>query len=99
MSEKKLHPLKPFLSVLIIVSSLLAVVFIKMEARRMGYLTLTQLRDFKAKQDEVRQKNRILADLLGPQKLRSFALNRLTLQEVQSGQMIHLSEDGLAVPQ
>lgn len=99
MKRASLKHYRPFFSVLIIISHLLAVVFLKMELRRMGYLSITHLREYKELSEELRKKNQLLADLLGPQNLRRYAMDHLTLHEVRRGQVIHLSEDGLAVPQ
>lgn len=84
-------PLKPFFSVMIIVASLLALVFLQMEERRMGYEILKLTREQRRLVEEKRIKEMKLAKMTRPQQVEKLASSRLTLRKVQASQIIHLS--------
>lgn len=89
----------PFISIVIIIFSLFALVFLQMEVRRMGYVFLKQTREYKNLQDKHRLKVMHYAKIMRPERLRDLAINKLTLNEVESGQIIHMSGEKIAVRQ
>jgi cell division protein FtsL len=89
--NEELGSLKPFLSVLIIIVSLLVVVFAKMEERRIGYSILKLTKEQRQVVDEKRNFDLKLAKLTRPEHVERVAKNRFTLKKVQDNQIIHLS--------
>ena len=87
--------LKPILSLLFIVGSLLFVVFAKMEERRIGYEILKLNRDHKNLTEEWRHKDLILARISRPQHVEKFAQDKLTLHKLQDSQIIQLSSSAV----
>lgn len=88
------NELKSVLSILLIVSTLLGLVFLQMEERRLGYSILKTSRAYKAKLDERRALEIRLAQATRLEKLESMALSRLTLKRAQSYQVIYLNDAG-----
>ena len=99
MSHKQKLKIYPLISVMIIIFSLLTLVFFQMEVRRMGYILLKYNREYKSLQDEHRLKVMRYAKVMRPERLRDVALNKLTLEEAKSGQIIHMSGERVAVRQ
>jgi hypothetical protein len=93
------YDLAPFASVLIIVSSLLAMVFCKMEVRRMGYSVLQMARIERQMRDHERLQMVQLAKITRPERLQSVAQHHLTLHKPGSGQIIQMTEQGVALRQ
>lgn len=91
MKTTDLRQLKPFFSVVFIVSTLLALVFIKMEERRISYVVLKNTKEHKRAMEMQKQKEITLAKLTRPQLLENVATNKLTLKRVTAAQIIHLS--------
>lgn len=91
MSSEHVRQLKPFLSVVFIVSALFTVVFLKMEERRMSYVVLKNTREFKKNQELKKQKEIQLAKLTRPQLVETVAKKKLTLKRALPSQIIHLS--------
>ena len=83
-------PLKPFLSVIIIVFTLFGLVFLKMEERRMGYLLLQMTREQRKLVEEKRMREMTLTKVTRPAQVERAAKN-MTLRKVQANQIIHLS--------
>ncbi len=84
-------PLKPFVSVVFIISTLFFLVFLQMEERRMGYEILKVTRVQKKMMEERRIKEMQLAKLTRPQQVERMATSKLTLRKIQASQIIHLS--------
>lgn len=108
LSERKPRPpgpdlglreIAPFVSVVIIVASLFAIAFCKMEVRRMGYSLLQLTREERKMRDQQRQQMIQLAKITRPERLQAVAQNRLTLKKPESGQIIQMSERGIAFKQ
>lgn len=99
MSKESRESLRPFISVVLVIASLFAMMFSKMEVRRMGYLVLKEERQYKTLQDEVRTKVMTYSQVIRPDRVRDFAFSKLTMTVAQRGQIIHLSSDRVAVPQ
>lgn len=99
LSQKRLNDLLPFISVLILVSTLFTLVFLKMEVRRMGYSTLKATQEYKKLRDHYRLMSMEYARLTRPELVRKYAVSRLTLNDAQHGQIIQLAGEELAMPQ
>lgn len=84
-------PLKPFFSVIVVISTLFFLVFLQMEERRLGYEILKQTRAQKRLMEEKRVKEMQLAKMTRPQQVEKLAASRLTLRKIQASQIIHLS--------
>lgn len=89
----------PFLSVLVVVAALFTVVFCKMEVRRMGYSVLKLSREERTIRDHERQQMVQLAKITRPERLQELAQARLTLRKPGSGQIIQMTEQGVAFRQ
>lgn len=75
-----------------IVGTLLFLVFLQMEERRLGYGVLKLSRIYKEKLDEKHYKEITLARSLRLEKMESLAARKLTLHRVGAEQVIHLNE-------
>lgn len=91
MSSEHVRQLKPFLSVLFVVSTLFTMVFLKMEERRMSYVVLKNTREFKKHRELKKQKEILLAKLTRPQLVETVAKEKLTLKRATQAQIIHLN--------
>jgi len=95
--EKRLtEEVAPFASVTIIVATLLAMVFCKMEVRRMGYSILQLSRTERQMRDHERLQMVQLAKITRPERLQALAEHRLTLRKPGIGQIIQMTEQGVA---
>ena len=95
--SQEFSSLKPFLSIFLIVSSLLLVVFLKMEERRLGYSLLKLNHEHRQLLEEKRSKSVLLAKITRPQNVERLAQKRFTLKKVQASQIIHLTGGGMPV--
>ncbi|MEQ1721678.1 MAG: histidine kinase [Pseudobdellovibrio sp.] len=91
MNSSQIRQLKPFLSLLFIITTLLGLVFIKMEERRISYVVLKLTKEHKKTIEIQKQKEISLAKLTRPQLLENVATQKLTLKRVTASQIIHLS--------
>ncbi|MGE5086583.1 MAG: histidine kinase [Bacillota bacterium] len=98
MSKENFRQLKPFLSILVIIFTLFAIVFLQMEERRMGYVVLKLTREYKKVLEEKRTREISLAKITRPQLLDHVAQQKFTLKKVQANQIIHLTGDVAATP-
>ncbi len=85
-----MNHIKPFLSVLFLISSLFILVFFQMEERRMGYVLLKQTREQRQIIEEKREKTIALAKWTRPQHVEKMAQAKLTFKKIQSNQIIHM---------
>jgi hypothetical protein len=83
--------LKPYLSVLAIVLTMFVMVFFKMETRRLGYTALKMNQDFQKVQDELRLEKISYAKNVRPERVRTYAVNKLTLNDPRRGQIIQMA--------
>lgn len=90
MSLENLKHLRPFLSIIIIVLTLFAIVFMQMEERRVGYETLLLSREYKKMNAEKRSLEVTLARITRPQLLDHIAQSKFALKKAQSNQIIHM---------
>ena len=92
--KKMKESIKPFLSVFILLLSLFAIVFVKMENRRMGYVLL----DLAEKEKRATQRQRLsmvnLARMTSPERVRKIATTQLTFQNAKQGQVIRVAGQG-----
>lgn len=91
MSSGQMQQLRPFLSLLFVICTLLGLVFIKMEERRISYVVLKLTKEHKRTSEMKRQKEISLAKLTRPQLLENLATRRSTLKRVTPNQIIHLT--------
>jgi hypothetical protein len=91
MSSSEIRQLKFFLSLLFIITTLLALVFVKMEERRISYVVLKLTQEHKKVIEIQKQKEISLAKLTRPQLLENVATQKLTLKRVTASQIIHLT--------
>ncbi|MBX3021145.1 MAG: cell division protein FtsL [Bdellovibrionales bacterium] len=99
MSRSRLEDILPFLSVLILVSTLFGLVLLKMEVRRMGYSVLKSSHEYRKLQDQRRMMSMEYAKLTRPDRVRKFAVSKLKLNDSRNGQIIQLAGQTLAMPQ
>jgi cell division protein FtsL len=89
--EKKDKPLYPFISIVLIIGTLLGVVFLQMEERRRGYELLRSEKEFRALKEQSSQKKSQLARLIRPEHIEAIAGSQGSLQKIQNQQIIHLT--------
>lgn len=93
MNRTNLVYIKPFISVCFIIFTLFALVFLKMEERRMSYEVLKLTREHKKIAEIKKQKNIQLVKLSRPQSVENIAKGKLTLKRATEKQIIHLSQN------
>lgn len=91
MNSEHIRQLRPFCSVLFLVITLFSIVFLKMEERRMSYVVLKQMREYKKTKEIVKQKEFQLAKMTRPQLVETVAKEKLTLKRATQAQIIHLN--------
>ncbi len=89
----------PFVSVAIISLSLFFLAFSKMEVRRLGYSVLKLSREERSLRDLERDVVIRLAKATRPERLALVAESRLTLRRAEKGQIIQMTENGVALEQ
>ncbi len=94
---KTKYDLRPFLSVLLVIFTLLTIVFVKMEVRRMGYTLLKESRGLKSLTEEKRLKEMTYAQLTRPERIETFAERKLSLKKAVKGQIVQLSGERIAL--
>lgn len=99
MIKRRLKDILPFVSVLIFVATLFALVLLKMEVRRMGYSVLKLSHDYRQLQDRRRMMSMEYASLTRPDRVRRYAVSHLNLNDSRNGQIIQLTGQDLAMPQ
>lgn len=82
--------IKSYLSLLFIVSALLSVVFLKMEARRIGYDLLKLSRMEKSLKDDRRKQELLYAKLIRPGRIEQIAKSSLDLKKAGRGRVVQL---------
>ena len=91
MNSTNWQQLRPFTSIILIISTFFGVVFVKMEERRLSYVALKMTKEHKRTYEFKKQKELTLAKLTRPQLLESVATQKLTLKRVTQAQIIHLT--------
>lgn len=90
---------KQFVSVLIIIFTLLLLVFTKMEERRLGYVLLKENRVLRKLKDQNRLQVMEYARITRSERVRDLAVSRLTMNNASREQIIYLTGDKIAVAQ
>ncbi|MCE3010024.1 MAG: histidine kinase [Proteobacteria bacterium] len=89
--KENLQELRPFLSVLLVIGTLLGLVFFQMEERRLGYGILKLTQHHRKVIEEKRVKTMMLAKVTRPQHVEKVAQSKFTLRRIRSNQIIYLS--------
>jgi len=97
--KEQLSRIRPFISVLIFIGALFVIVFFKMEVRRMGYSVLRLSRFEKIEADRRRSRILTYARLVRPDRIEQIAQKQLALSRPQSGQIVQMSGDNIALAQ
>jgi hypothetical protein len=84
---------KPIISIVMVVASLMVLVMLKIEERRMGYEMLKLSRQQRILVEEKRIKTIKIAKLLKPQQIEKMAHSRLTMKRIEQNQIIHLNDN------
>lgn len=92
MNPQDVKSLKPFFSILFLIFTLIGLVFVKMEERRLSYFVLKQTQEYKKISEVKKQKEIALAKLTRPQLLENLATKKLTLKRISQSQIIHLTD-------
>ena len=95
----KTSGIAPFASIVIVITCLLLMVFCKMEVRRLGYSVLKLSRVERGFRDREREQMIQLAKATRPERLQAVAQARLTLKKPGVGQIIQMTERGVAFRQ
>ena len=90
---------KPFISVMIIIFTFFGFAFVKMENRRLGYSLLKLAYEEKKMRDRLREQMIFFAKLTGPEHIQRAAQARLNLRRPEIGQIIQMTETGVALRQ
>ena len=91
------HEWAPFISVAFFIVALFSVVLCKMELRRVGYSVLKLTREERSLRDEQREQMIQLARMTRPERLQAVAQSRLTLKKAEAGQIIQMTQQGVAL--
>jgi hypothetical protein len=84
--------IKPVLSLVMIVASLLVLAMVKIEERRMGYELLQLSRQQRQWVEEKRMKTMRIAKLLKPQQIEKVAHSKLTMKRIEQSQIVQLND-------
>jgi len=95
--SKKVRDLKPYFSLGIVISTLILMVFFKMESRKLGYEALKHNQIMKELQAEFRGQSIQLAKVVRNDRIHFYAMSRLTLEQAEKGQIIQMTGDKIAV--
>ena len=91
-SQEGWGEIKPVVSLVMIVASLLVLAMVKIEERRMGYELLKLSRQQRLLVEEKRVKTIRVAKLLKPQQIERIAHSRLTMKKIGQNQIIQLND-------
>ncbi len=89
----------PFISVAMIMSFLFFIAFSKMEVRRLGYSVWKLSREERRLRDVERDLQIQVAKAMRPERLSAVAQTKLTLRRAERGQIIQMTEAGVALEQ
>ena len=89
--------IKPLISYMIIISSLLFIVFAKTEARRLGYSVFKLSVEEREIKERLRHRQMEYARLTRPERIELLAQTKLELKEPTKGQIIQLVAGRLAL--
>lgn len=89
---KQRNVLGPFLSVMMLIGTLLFLVFLQMEERRLGYVLFRLEKQQRILTDKKWKSEVLLTKLTRPQLVEKMAQRNLTLKKIASHQVIHMDE-------
>ena len=89
--------IRPLMSYMIIISSLLIIVFSKTEVRRLGYNVFRLTNIERQAREDLRHQQMRFAQLTRPERIELLAQTKLELREPQRGQIIQLVAGRLAL--
>lgn len=90
MNQEDLKSIKPLVSILMLFSTLLVIVFLQMEERRQGYMLIKTNKEYKREIEEKRRKSVQYAKSIRPQQLQKVAEDG-TLKKVEIKQIIQMN--------
>lgn len=99
MSRQTVSHIRPFISVVLIILTLLSIVFVKMEIRRFGYVMWKQARVVKNVKDKYYRLSVKVAQYTGPQRIHKYAQGELEMQKAHFGQIIQMTHQQVALKQ
>jgi cell division protein FtsL len=82
--------LTPFLSLLFVIATLLGVVFVKMEVRRVGYSVLRLSREKKIIESELKYQRLEILRMKRPERIEKYAQKHLEMQRAERAQVIQI---------
>ncbi len=88
--------LKAYFSILMIVSTLLFLVFVQMEERRLGYSVLHMTKEHRKMMELKQKKELMFTQLTRPQNVERLASLRRELKKVKPEQVIQLTASQIA---
>lgn len=90
---KKQGMFGPFLSVMFMIGTLLLIVFLQMEERRLGYVVFRLEKQQRVLTDKKWKNEVLLTKMTRPQLVEKVAQRHLTLKKIASHQVIHMNEN------
>jgi cell division protein FtsL len=97
MSREQIEWLKPFISAMIIISTLFVVVFFKMEVRRLGYAVWKKNQILRKTKEEHQRLSVALVEKLQPGRIHKIAQMKLDMKKANPGQIIQMSQEKIAL--
>ncbi len=91
--------LRPFFSIMMIILSLLTIVFIKIEVRRLNYSILRKNRQHQVLMNRYHKNLMSYLEMTRGARLNRLARSQLTLDHAQKGQVILIVGGDIAIPQ
>ncbi|MCB0341389.1 MAG: histidine kinase [Pseudobdellovibrionaceae bacterium] len=91
--------IRPFVSIILALATLFAVVFCKMESRRLGYMVWKQSKEYRSLVDKKYLKQITYAKVTQPERVQRLAQTHLTLKEAGRGQIIQITGHKIAMRQ
>lgn len=90
---------KPFICLSVLVASLFAIVFLKMEVRRLGYEVVAVSRQESKLRDQQRGLYINFLKATRLQRVQLLAQSKLTFRRAEAGQIIQMTREGIALRQ
>lgn len=89
--KHRMQSIKPYISLMLVVSSLLVIVFCKMEIRRLGYVLWKESKIEKEIKDELRLQSLDYATLNRPERIERLAKQMWSLERPREKQIVQLN--------
>ena len=97
MSREQIEWLKPFISVMLIISTLFVVAFFKMEVRRLGYAVWKKNDVLRKTKEDHQRLSVTLVERMQPSRIHKIAQVKLSMQKANPEQIIQMSQDKIAL--